>query len=151
MKHLIIALALALSGCAAPALKGESSISGWSVKCSADKALAQSQCHMAKFDDGVPFILRYRITSEGVSGPVVEPGYNTFPGRDPTVRVDQHMPVSDMRSAKLIDQMRTGTTAVATYHVWPGGRRTMSVDLAGFEAALADLQRQVASARSGPL
>jgi len=65
----------------------------------------------------------------------VQPGFNTFPGKVPIVRVDSNPPIFDMHAPELIEQLKKGTIVRAEYYVWPSGAERMTLDPAGFAEA----------------
>lgn len=72
------------------------------------------------------------------TGPFLMVGLNTYPGKTPTVRIDDNDPVSVggmLRDLSLIDQLLTGKILRGRYWVWPEGARDMYVELEGFEEA----------------
>jgi hypothetical protein len=111
-----------------------------------DEVHGTRQCYAATFGSNpwstapnVPF----RVVFMNREGPVVQPGFNTFPGRTPTVRVDDNDPIYDMRDPKLIEQLKTGRIVRAEYHVWPSGAERMTLDPSGFAEAYALLLQKV--------
>jgi len=132
----------------------------WSVRCQVDHVTAKRRCWAGAFGRAMaattgegygrkmyPFQISY-IDTEGPY--LFTP--NTFPGRDPIVRVDDGAPITIPHGGldrqvvqSLIPQLRRGQVARVRYHVWPRGAQDMIVDLDGFEAAWQQLQQEVHS------
>lgn len=120
--------------------------SGWRVDCLTDEVHAIRTCFAGNFGTalgGTSASIPFRVVFVDAVGPEVQPGFSTYPGRTPTVRVDSNPPVYDMRSADLINQMKHGSIARAEYHVWPTGAARMTLDLTGFAEALDSLLARV--------
>lgn len=163
----LLALAVMMSGCftglpSSPGLRpstqavmsqvAETTLSsGWRVDCVADEIRATRRCFAGTFgtpdyggSKSIPFqVVVYESSTGEQHGPVVEPGFNTWPGQNPTVRVDQNPPITDMGSRRLIEELETGSAAKAEYWVWPEGSRRMAVDLTGFSEAFQLLMSKV--------
>ncbi len=158
----ILSLAVLLIGCA-PEMTPTSSLppsaqeaiqhvaettlaSGWRVDCLADDVKATRECFAGTFgspsyggDPHIPFRIVFRsFTPNGpMIGPILEPGYQTWPGDDrpPTIRIDSNNPIENMQDPDLFREMDTGVLAKAEYWVWPTGPERMSVNLNGFHEA----------------
>lgn len=154
------ALATREQRAATPAVKDP-----WVVNCLDDQVLGLRRCWAGTFgremaSNGTPYnsppSIPFQVffVSNGVAtlGPFVDVGLHTFPGRRPTVRVDEHPPISVAYDAgvsgrepnpALVEQLRRGQVARARYHVWPSGPRDLFVELTGFEAAWQRLQQEL--------
>lgn len=126
--------------------------SNWYVDCAVDAVSAVRRCYASTFGkslghDGEPYgsnIIPFKVVYVDKSGPYVEVGVHDFPGRTPTVRIDDNKPVSvqDYGGVQapspdplLVQQMLSGRVTRATYHVWPKGPEQMYVDISGFDQA----------------
>lgn len=124
----------------------------WSVDCTIDHVTALKRCFAFTFGqkmsiDGQAYgrkDIPFQVYFSGESGPFVMAGFNTYPGKSPTVRVDDNNPVrvhdySGVSKLKpdesLVKLLRKGKVARISYHSWPEGRQDMIVDLTGFEEA----------------
>lgn len=117
------------------------SSSGWRVDCTSDQYTASKRCFAATFGtgaagSGVPFQVYY----ENGRGPNILAGYNDFPGREATVRIDDGVVRKASEATAIVSALSKGTTAFVIYNVWPEGERRMTVNIAGFAEAYAKLQ-----------
>lgn len=124
----------------------------WNADCTVDNVSTVRRCYAGTFGqrlgyDGEPFgskSIPFQVVYIDRSGPFIRVGYHTYPGRHPTVRIDDHAPVSvqddggvtaPSADPLIVQQMLSGRTARAAYHVWPQGEEQMYVDLSGFDQA----------------
>ncbi len=124
----------------------------WSVDCTIDHLTTLKRCFAFTFgqkmsSDGRAYgrkDIPFQVYFIGQSGPFVMAGFNTYPGKSPTVRVDDNSPVrvhdyggvSKLEpDESLVELLRKGKVARISYHIWPEGRQDMIVDLSGFEKA----------------
>lgn len=124
----------------------------WSAYCTVDNVTTLRRCYAGTFGqnmgyDGNPYgskSIPFQVYFLNDSGPYVMVGYHTFPGRTPTVRIDNNDPVEIRDNAGvtapgpspiLVKQMLAGKVAKARYHVWPRGSEDMYIDLSGFGQA----------------
>jgi invasion protein IalB len=124
----------------------------WSVDCTIDKLTTLKRCFAFTFGQKMSSDRRvyggkdipFQVYFIGTSGPFVMAGFNTYPGKSPTVRVDDNDPVrvhdysgvSKLEpDESLVELLRKGKVARISYHIWPEGRQDMIVDLTGFEEA----------------
>lgn len=123
----------------------------WSADCIVDKITTSRRCFAATFGrpmkaDGTPFMGQATIPLEvfyvDSAGPFLQIGFNTFPGRDPTVRVDDGVPYTFPERAPpaaLLAELRAGRVLRGRYYVWPRGAADAIFDLTGIEEALSRL------------
>lgn len=134
----------------------------WSAFCNVDAVTGVKKCAAGTFayamdHEGKPFGTKnypFQVYFVNNQGPYVMVGLHTFPGRNPTVRVDDGAPVTvgddggvspPVPAPALVDQIRTGLVARARFHSWPKGAQDIYVELTGFEEAwqrLAQLRAQ---------
>lgn len=130
----------------------------WSAACITDQVTMSKKCFASTFGrrmggDGEPYgskSIAFQIYFLDERGPFIMVGFNTYPGRTPTVRIDENEPIQirnspPVASPSLVEQLRLGRVARGRYHVWPTGSEDIYVDLTGFEEAwrrLNQLQRQ---------
>ena len=125
----------------------------WSVHCTADQVTTTRTCRAFTFGQmmngsGEGFgskSIPFQVFFVGKLGPFVQVGYHTYPGRHPTVRVNDNKPtkiqddggVSPPKPVDMtvIEQLRGGQIVRARYHSWPKGGQDMIVDIEGFDAA----------------
>lgn len=124
----------------------------WNADCSVDNVSTVRRCYAGTFGqrlgyDGEPYgsnSIPFQVVYFDGSGPFIRVGYHTYPGRTPTVRIDDHAPVNvqddggvtaPSADPLIVKQMLSGRVARATYHVWPQGQEQMYVDLTGFDQA----------------
>ena len=124
----------------------------WSAYCATDQVSTTRRCYAGTFgrlmlasgepvgDKSFPF----QVYFLNQAGPYVLVGHHTFPGRTPTVRVDDNIPIEVNDAAgvnalrphpELVEKLRRGTAVRARFHEWPRGARDIYVDLTGFEEA----------------
>jgi hypothetical protein len=118
----------------------------WSADCTTDAVTNVSECRAATFgqsmdhrgqgygDKNLPFHV-YFIDQRG---PFLRMGFNTYPGRTPTVRLDDGEPVhlaEREQQLELVGEMINARTARARFHVWPTGSEDMIINLQGFGEA----------------
>lgn len=134
------ALLMALAACsttgATKALKADIDAgqvnANWNVRCLDDQYKATRTCQASTFGDGRATFNYFQIAYVNGVGPMlVTP--NDFPGRVPTVRVDNGPVLSEAN--KIVTAMRLGKTAYVSFHVWPTGEQRMTVDVTGFSEA----------------
>ncbi len=124
----------------------------WSVDCTIDHLTTLKRCFAFTFgqkmsNNGQAYgrkDIPFQVYFIGKSGPFVVAGFNTYPGKPPTVRVDDNKPVkvhdyggvSKLEPDEfLVELLRKGKVARISYHLWPEGRQDMIIDLTGFEEA----------------
>jgi hypothetical protein len=126
----------------------------WSADCTTDAVTGMSRCFAATFgrymdsrgnaiDAGN---LPFQVYFDDQRGPFLSVGTNTYPGRTPTVRLDDGEPVhlaERKQQLELVVKMIDARTARARFHVWPTGHEDMIVDLQGFGEAWEKLLRYV--------
>jgi hypothetical protein len=167
-----IAIALAMGGCAQTPMEAAIAKSkvesaeilrrdqlthvnaNWRVDCVTDPVKATKDCFAGTFGqamthDGVgyggkdmPFQVRYL----NGQGPVIVVGWNSYPGKTPTIRVDESPPIRVSGSAEpdVIKQLLTGSTVRGEYYAWPSASpKRIIVDLAGFGEAWTALQAKL--------
>lgn len=152
-----ISVTFALAGCVATAPPVPQP--DWQSRCTADQVTASKTCRAFTFgerlaSDGSRFNGRnipFQVFYIGSSGPYIQAGFHTFPGRRPVIRFDDDTRtytvsddggVSNQRPDPLIvARMKSATVARVRYHVWPEGQRDMIVDLAGLNDALQQLDQ----------
>lgn len=132
-------LAGALASCASTgnlsAKVAESTLaSGWRVDCTGDQFKAQRTCFAGTFGDTRATLKFFQIGYVNGAGPGLFVPHD-FPGRTPTVRVDNGPVLSD--PAAIVEALKAGTTAYVVFHVWPTGEERMTVDVRGFSEAYA--------------
>ncbi len=132
----------------------------WSADCVVDQVTGVRRCFTATFGQAMDFEgngygpknLPFQIFYYDNEGPFVQVGLHTYPGRRPTVRVDDNEPVTVWDSAgvehrgkdqELVELLLSGTVARARYHVWPDGPQDMIVDLTGISEAWERLQELI--------
>lgn len=124
----------------------------WSAYCTTDQVTTVKRCYAGTFgqsmgNDGQPYgskNIPFQVYFLDTSGPFLMVGYHTFPGRTPTIRVDDLVPIQVHNDAgitalrpdpELVEALRTGSVVKARYHVWPDRTEDMLVKLQGFEEA----------------
>jgi hypothetical protein len=118
-------------------VKASTLASGWSVRCIDDRYTAAKTCIAGTFSiDQRPF----RILFVNGKGPTVSAGFNTYPGRTASIRVDNGPVRSAADAAAVIKDLSTGRRAYIIYHTWPEGPNRMELDLSGFNEAYAKLR-----------
>lgn len=131
----------------------------WRVYCKYNRFRGYEECNMQaggaptedELSDGQP--LSFMWISWYSSLPdsyYVHIPNNDYRGFDPTLRVDSLAPISYEGEGAmfalrddLLAQMRAGRFLYVTYYKWPYGKTNMVIDLIGFTAAHAQLQREV--------
>jgi hypothetical protein len=79
-------------------------------------------------------------------GPLLRVGYNTHPGRKPSVRIDNgpiHLVNEKDPQGEIVNAMSKGQKLYATYTTWPSKGGEMTVDLGDFNRAYAELLKGV--------
>ncbi len=124
----------------------------WSVDCTVDQVTTLKRNFASTFGQLMAYNgsayggnhIPFQVYFLGESGPFVSVGFHTYPGRYPTVRVDDNDPIrvqndggvsAPKPDSILVALMCTGKVARARYHSWPDGSQDMIVNLIGFEEA----------------
>ena len=143
MKVAVLAMALALAGCASTSAvrtKAEATTdaNGWRVDCRSDQYTNERTCFAGTFGKGARSALSFfQIAYVNGKGPHLFVPHD-FPGRTPTVRVDNGAVLTDPKA--IVSALSAGSTAYVVFHVWPTGEDRMSVSTAGFASAYQRLQ-----------
>ena len=109
---------------------------GWRVDCSTDHHKAERRCFAGSFD--VEGRDAFQIVYVNRRGPVLYTPHD-FPGRVPTVRVDDGPVIPATNPNGILTALTNGRTAYVVYHRWPMGEVQMTVDVAGFAEAYSEL------------
>lgn len=131
----------------------------WQSSCTTDQVTASKTCRAFTFgerlaSDGSRFNgknIPFQVFYIGSSGPYIQAGFHTFPGKSPVIRFDDDSRiytvsddggVSNQRpDPQIFNRMKSATVARVRYHVWPEGPRDMIVDLGGLTNALQELDQ----------
>lgn len=119
----------------------------WSADCRTDSVSAIRRCWVGTFSqamniDGNPIgpkRVAFQIYYLNERGPYLDVGPNTFPGRSPTIRIEETEPTIFNHQApqpELVSKVRSGLYARIRYHEWPRGSDDRYVDLRGIGEAL---------------
>lgn len=94
----------------------------------------------------IPFQVKYINNL----GPLFMVGFNTYPGREPTVKIDGNQPITinkygyaGSNAEELIFLLENGSILRGEYHSWPQGAKRMYVELEGFSMAYQKLMELV--------
>lgn len=111
--------------------------SGWRVDCNEDHFTNSKRCFAGTFGSAPGFdrSIPFQVYFENGRGPAIMPGFNTYPGRTATIRVDSGAIRSANAAQAVINDLRSGSIAYVVYHSWPEGEKRMTVDLTGFTEA----------------
>jgi invasion protein IalB len=112
--------------------------SGWRVDCTRDAFTDERRCFAGRFgraDWGGPESIPFQIYYVNGTGPMMLAGDHDFPGRAPSIRIDDGPAGTATASPDVIAALRQGREARVVYHVWPHGERRMVVSLDGFAQA----------------
>jgi hypothetical protein len=128
----------------------------WNADCTTDAVTGVRRCFAGTFGQSMDArgngfggknlpLQTYFVDQDG---PFILVGTNTYPGRTPTIRLDdsEPMPVWNFGGTRppqpqpeLVAQFLDAQTARARFHVWPEGSNDMIVDLRGFGEAWSKL------------
>jgi hypothetical protein len=133
--------------------------SGWRVDCVTDTIQNVRRCFAGTFakkmdHNGYGYgrkSIPFQIVYYGKIGPFLKVGFHTFPGRYPTIRLDDGDPITilddggggrgDKIQPKLIKPMWSSQVLRARYHSWPEGHQDIIIEnLFGLEEAWNRLQ-----------
>jgi ABC-type amino acid transport substrate-binding protein len=133
--------------------------SNWRKNCTEDRVKNVKRCFVGTFGDMVGAdgsvvsgavgknVAPFQIVYFNGQGPYLNVGHNDFPGRSPTIRIGEGNVIEIDESAKVssevISQLLESDYLLASYNVWPEGRRDMRVDLSGIEEALEELENLI--------
>lgn len=142
-------LALFASSCAQPGINRElqqqvrdtTLQSGWRVDCTYDRFKDVNRCFAGIFGEA-PNTAPLQVFYLNQRGPFIMAGRHDFPGRTPTVRVDEKKPMPTTDAKGIIEALKSGSTAYVVYHVWPKGERRSVVKISGFPEAYDLLQKK---------
>ncbi|HOT82553.1 MAG TPA: hypothetical protein PLP17_06150 [Oligoflexia bacterium] len=124
----------------------------WSVSCLTDQVTTVRRCWAATFarpmsHDGMPYgraNIAFQVSYLNDLGPYIIT-LNDYPGRDPTIRIDNNHPMKftiDGPQPQIVNVLRTGEVARVRRWVWPKGSEDIFVVLRGLSEALDELDRQ---------
>ena len=165
MQRLTIAILffLFLSGCTAhtqpiaekPISQEQTSQTAWSVSCVNDKVTGNRKCYAGTFgrrigangmpygQSNIPYQVYFNVLRGESSGPRMFVGYNTYPGKTPTVKIDNNEPLKCTKenAAAIIQQMKAGDVVTARFYAWPDGPEDIQINLSGFPQAWQELKQ----------
>ena len=131
--------------------------SNWRVSCHDDAVTTSRRCFAGTFGekmghDGMAFggkNIPFQVYYFNEEGPYISVGFHTFPGRTPTIRIDDDVPRETPSEPlpEVAQRLRTAHVVRARYHVWPRGAEDMIVDVSGFDEAWQQLTARLQEGR----